>query len=469
MSGDIQTLPGPDASTFTTDYVPWNGVDDTAALTAAVAAAAYPKNLIVYLLPGVVYKLFSTLIVGQQFKMVGNMGSDQGAEIWYYGPDATNCIQSASSGATQQSQFRMEGVRIVDKRTSPTSGNGINLNNVVNGTFMRDVFVKDFPTAQIYIGADVGHAGDCVDLQDIWVGGTVANNIGISIERQANNVRLAWISGAISGGGAMIQLDNITNDACVSDFSEIKHEPSDATVTIYCPTANFGNLNVNGVVQRPSAGTGATIVKFGTSPTRRFTGSNITGSLHVTWASGACALEDTSNSKKVWGPVQYVIGGASGGFFRHVSGTGTPNSAIFGNVGDLYTDVVSSSQAATQYVKASGNATNTGWVVGLHVPFTQSLAYAASRSVNLGSGQWVTITAMSAAMTIQTPTNIPVAGRPVIFTIQRDATVGSFAVTWPTECKGTWTTAAGTANQTLVSWGMSDGTNIIFQGTSGWY
>jgi hypothetical protein len=43
------------------------------------------------------------------------------------------------------------------------------------------------------------------------------------------------------------------------------------------------------------------------------------------------------------------------------SGTGGPNGAITGNVGDLFlrTD---GGAGTTLYVKESGNATNTGWV-----------------------------------------------------------------------------------------------------------
>ena len=42
------------------------------------------------------------------------------------------------------------------------------------------------------------------------------------------------------------------------------------------------------------------------------------------------------------------------------TGTGTPEAAVVGSVGDLYVNL-SGGAATTLYVKTSGNNTNTGW------------------------------------------------------------------------------------------------------------
>ena len=43
------------------------------------------------------------------------------------------------------------------------------------------------------------------------------------------------------------------------------------------------------------------------------------------------------------------------------TGTGSPNSAVIGNIGDLYLNT-SGGAGTTLYVKESGAGTNTGWV-----------------------------------------------------------------------------------------------------------
>ena len=51
----------------------------------------------------------------------------------------------------------------------------------------------------------------------------------------------------------------------------------------------------------------------------------------------------------------------SGNGRRFLSGTGTPEAAVVGSIGDLYTDQAGGA-GTTLYVKESGNLTNTGWI-----------------------------------------------------------------------------------------------------------
>ena len=46
---------------------------------------------------------------------------------------------------------------------------------------------------------------------------------------------------------------------------------------------------------------------------------------------------------------------------RFIEGSGTPESAVTGSVGDIYSDIAGAA-GTTFYVKESGNATNTGWI-----------------------------------------------------------------------------------------------------------
>lgn len=452
--------------------VPWNGVDDTAALAAAVTACAYPNNRIVLLQPGKIYKLYSTLVVGQQFKMVGTMGADRGGEIWYYGADGTNCIQSASSGSTQQSQFRMQGVRIVDKRTNPTSGSGIYLDNVVNGTFMDDVFVGSFPTYQIAVRADSGQAGDCVDLRRIWLGGTTANNIGIYIIRTANNVNLDWIAGDTTGGGAMIVIDTITANNCVVDIRNVKHEPNDnLTPTVYFPTTSYGNVSCDSIIQRPQgSNTGNTIIKFAQAQ-GRFVCSNITGSAHTTWGTNQPALEDVATSAKVWGPVLRAAAGTGGRFNRYLVGNGAPNAGgIYGNPGDLYFDSGATGTVPCQWVKWFGAATATGWWPTQQVGYAQTINYAASITPALQSGNVVTVGTLTGDITVNNPsTNLAINGE-TSFLFTQDASAGH-AVSWGANYKFPTAFVSGSAatngQKSFITF-KYDGTYYWAQGTNSW-
>lgn len=53
-----------------------------------------------------------------------------------------------------------------------------------------------------------------------------------------------------------------------------------------------------------------------------------------------------------------TINASSGGSGGGIVGTGSPNGAVVGNVGQNYTDTA----AQTFWIKETGNATNTGWV-----------------------------------------------------------------------------------------------------------
>ena len=80
--------------------------------------------------------------------------------------------------------------------------------------------------------------------------------------------------------------------------------------------------------------------------------------LHMTNDSGVRVCEITRADGNTFFAV-LRIGSATGP--RILTGTGTPEGAVVGSVGDLYTDTTGGASTVL-YVKESGAATNTGWV-----------------------------------------------------------------------------------------------------------
>jgi hypothetical protein len=112
-------------------------------------------------------------------------------------------------------------------------------------------------------------------------------------------------------------------------------------------------------------------------------------------------------------------------------------------------------------------------VTGTEIPYAgvsqQSLvSTTAALACDLASGCKVGVS-MNQAFTHANPSNIPPAGTEVVYYVTRTADAGSFAMTWSSKHKGSWTTGGGTANQKCIIWGESDGTNLVLKSASGWY
>ncbi len=156
--------------------------------------------------------------------------------------------------------------------------------------------------------------------------------------------------------------------------------------------------------------------------------------------------------------------GNSGSLF---CGNGAAESTITASRGSIYGRQDGAVGSAV-YIKETGDATNTGWRAILTMPLSQSLAYAASLAHALSSGNLVDVGALTGAITLGSPTGVPAFGVPVWYKFVQDGT-GGRGITWSALHKGAWPTASGTANQKLLVRGYSDGTNIIFSDSSGWY
>lgn len=70
---------------------------------------------------------------------------------------------------------------------------------------------------------------------------------------------------------------------------------------------------------------------------------------HILFTVAASSTNDDNQT-------EVVLGGA-----KVLTGTGTPEAAVVGSVGDLYTRK-DGGASTTLYVKESGNNTNTGWI-----------------------------------------------------------------------------------------------------------
>ena len=110
----------------------------------------------------------------------------------------------------------------------------------------------------------------------------------------------------------------------------------------------------------------------------------------------------------------------------------------------------------------------TGTEVSSSLPIQSLASTTAALACDLANGCRMAI-AMDQAFTHASPSNIPPAGTEVVYYVTRTAAGGSFAMTWSSKHKGTWTTTAGTANQKIILWGESDGTNLVIKSSSGWY
>jgi hypothetical protein len=164
-----------------------------------------------------------------------------------------------------------------------------------------------------------------------------------------------------------------------------------------------------------------------------------------------------------------MINGATFRVTRAKTCTGAFNLFI-GTAGALETlsspgwvDLVYSSGLANFYV--SGRGTFTG--AGLEQTVTFN---ATTMSVNFALGTEVTFGTLTANVTaMNAPSNIPASGTLCRFYMLQDGT-GGRTFTWNNHFVGTtWPTASGTANQRQMVTGVSDGTDIIFQGSSGWF
>lgn len=439
---------------------------------------------------------FSTqLLLKQSLYCEGSYGVAGGTELWWTGGDSVTAI--TNTAGLETSFLRLENFRLEDKRTAPTSGRGISILDINNGVQILGIQVMQFPLEQIYVGAPPGQASDCVEIHNVWATSQKTTAKGILIERIDNQVSLSHIKSDLvtnpANDGYVIRCEVIPNDSCVIRISDVKHESNNRCPTLSFPSSTRGNVVVQNVVQRnPQGGaagagdivqvgasaSGSAFV-FNNSASGRTTGAtsetggrmlvqNVAGANHTDWtgATGAATIRMVGSSSAVYGPVINAQIGSAGRVQRSIAGNGQPNGSVYGNVGDEYSMLDGSSASAVKWIKGTGNGTNTSWRPLSSL--TQSLAFAATFASNLQLGNRVVVGSLTANITISAPTNIPVFDTAVVYEFTQDGT-GGRTITWSSVFKGAAPTASGIANQKQRVEFISDGTNLIFVGASGWY
>jgi hypothetical protein len=92
-------------------------------------------------------------------------------------------------------------------------------------------------------------------------------------------------------------------------------------------------------------------------------------------------------------------------------------------------------------------------------------------AVDLRAGSRVTFgTLIQNVTAMAAPTNMPALSEriPFEFYMTQDG-AGTRSFVWNTKFVGAWPTGSGTANQKQIVRGISDGTNILFVSSTGWY
>jgi hypothetical protein len=338
--------------------------DSTKAIQSALSAGKHSSNRRV-ILPTGRYKTTAPLLIGQHQVLRGESQVDGGSEIWFYGRDGENCIQFEGEAADEKSKCEIVGIRIVDKRTSPTSGCGISLENVDNRTFLEKLFVRDFPQAQIYVGAPSGKAGDCVQIRDVWVSSALVGCVGIKLERVENSVVLDTIYADIKNGDA-INVSNIANDNAAISINNVKHEANlDAYSSDYATVKigeTHGNILLSNVCQRNKTGTGCDIIQITNSAGARLQMLNVFGDQHSTASMEPFTVRTVAPfAQTIHGRIDYAMLGVGGRIIRKLAGNDTPEGNVYGLVGELYSRLDGGVNTAL-YFKGSGDNTTTGWL-----------------------------------------------------------------------------------------------------------
>lgn len=433
------------------------------------------------------------LLLKQSSWIEGIQAINEGSELRWVGADGVGAI----ANQINVSCCTLKNFRLKDFRTNPTSGRGISIDRITNGVILQRLQIMNFPSEQLYFGAPPGFSVDCVAMDDIWVTSTKSTAKGILIERADNNVSLHNIKSDIvttpANDGYVIRVGSIANDNAVISISSVKHESNNRCPTISLPYNTRGNMIITSVQQRNPQGLAAgagDIVQIGavaggsafavdgtgfgtTGATSEIGGrlvlQNISGPYHGDWtgAVGAATVRCLGTGTAVYGPVTVAQLGTTGRIVRDIAGAGIPQANVYGNVGDTWRSLDATPTRCALWVKTANNGQATGWQP-MSNPETQSVSYAATVSANINLGNRVSIGALTGAVLLGGPTNIPIFGTEVIYELLQDGT-GGRVISYGSLHKGAWPTASGTANQKQTLRGVSDGTNIVFASASGWY
>ena len=343
--------------------------DDTAAIQAAIDAGdqdSFPDGTIPIFFPSGRYRCNNTLTVYDHTQLIGSRGIDTGAEIWFYGGATDNCMESdPAATATEKGMFWMENIRVADKRTTPTSGSGLVLENFKNGSYIAHCFFMDFPTNQVHIRTDVGANSDRFVIFRTWFSNTATqtNSVGLLVERFTNSlaIRDCYFDHLATGSVGIQLADNIPAEGVI-DIQGCSFETnSNTTGASILMGESHGLVNISNCTQT-STGTGSHVVELAEGFEGKLTLINVIGEKHNTWGADPQTLSVTGTiTRDISGPIGFCNVVAQGQPLRlGLGGNATPEGAAYGNPGELYSNY-SGSSGTVLYVKESGEATNTGW------------------------------------------------------------------------------------------------------------
>ncbi len=167
----------------------------------------------------------TTLQLNPSQLMFGYGGSTLSTLLSYTGADATNGIEMKNP-VSQPSRIWLEGFRLNDARTAPTSGTGIYLDRIKNMCRLHRLTVGWGQTDDaIGVYAPTSSSSvECIHISNTWVGGM---RYGINIAELDNNCRIDHVMGdAVSPNTktALIHLGHVTNGQGVVSISAVKLE-----------------------------------------------------------------------------------------------------------------------------------------------------------------------------------------------------------------------------------------------------
>lgn len=326
------------------------GTDDTAAIQAAIDSTA----------PGQVNAGKAVLFGRKRYKTtaplsipfdncvlyapnpirgaaVGNQSPGWPA-IDFHGGATDDCIRTegglppSGSPVRSVSNFHMEGLRIVDRRVSPTGGDGLQLNRTVNHTVVRHCSFHGFPTgASVRVQAQSGSSSDCVDLEHLWVTGS---QYGIWAGNIDNQLDIRQIKCDTPAGSPMLAVIRVQNTSCIPRIQSVKHENSTQCVTVEIASVSNGAI-VDGIVSRIGNTSGYVVKLDGSASGIHLRGiwRHHSGKLLQVIGANAAQTIDTGTRLESW------IGGGSVWRFNQAGLYGdssTPSTARLGVTGQLY-------------------------------------------------------------------------------------------------------------------------------------
>lgn len=108
--------------------------------------------------------------------------------------------------------------------------------------------------------------------------------------------------------------------------------------------------------------------------------------------------------------------------------------------------------------------------LGISTLLSQSVAYAAAITPDFNSGTLVVVGALTGAITVNNPSNVPAEGLLVAFSFTEDGSGGS-GVSWGTNYifPTAWSNTGNTASKKSRALFISDGTKLVAIGANSWY